>query len=103
MHSIFKICISRNMKCDKTVGFLKYSHNFGRSNTVNVAHALRYTMLQIISDNCTVVTGSPQEVIVIFKEYFCEKLENRTFTKSFEQDFCIYLFVTTIYHTVHDL
>ena len=26
MHSIFKICISRNMKCDKTVGFLKYSH-----------------------------------------------------------------------------
>ena len=28
MHSIFKICISRNIKCDKTVGFLKYSHNF---------------------------------------------------------------------------
>ena len=26
VHSIFKICISRNMKCDKTVGFLKYSH-----------------------------------------------------------------------------
>ena len=26
VHSIFKICISRNMKCDKKVGFLKYSH-----------------------------------------------------------------------------
>ena len=26
VHSIFKICISRNMKCDKMVGFLKYSH-----------------------------------------------------------------------------
>ena len=27
MHSIFKISISRNMKCEKMVGFLKYSHN----------------------------------------------------------------------------
>ena len=26
VHLVFKICISRNMKCDKTVGFLKYSH-----------------------------------------------------------------------------
>ena len=31
MHSIFKNCISRNMKCDKTVGFLKYSHIYVRT------------------------------------------------------------------------
>ena len=34
MHSIFKICISRNMKCDKTVGFLKYSHIYIYINNV---------------------------------------------------------------------
>ena len=41
MHSIFKICISRNMKCDKTVGFLKYSHIWELCRLVGI-------MLQIL-------------------------------------------------------
>ena len=72
MHSIFKICISRNMKCDKTVGFLKYSHISGIVLITHVQQPIKPCVraqyaecgrVCAISDNC--VISSIQSVTLL--------------------------------------
>ena len=48
MHSIFKIGISRNMKCAYMVGFLKYSHicKFIYKNL----RYIKQTMVEVVSE-----------------------------------------------------
>ena len=45
IHSIFKIGISRNMKCAYMVGFLKYSHIFPKKGLQWEVHGMEPMMM----------------------------------------------------------
>ena len=61
MHSLFKICISQNMKFDKMVGFLKYSHIYSLVAKVSVhvrVYNYNYNHVAHLLSTVTITSGS---------------------------------------------